>query len=81
MVRACRGDWCVLVREVVSTLMVQAGEVLLHATVSMGGGGVVSKDGCMGRSDVAGCCIDVRHGSWSDASCRHGACGIMWRIR
>ena len=39
MVTAHRGDQCVLVRGVVSILMVLAGEVLLYATVSMGGGG------------------------------------------
>ena len=47
-------------RGVVSTLMVLADEVPLYATVSMGGWGVVSKDGCISRADVAGCCIDVR---------------------
>ena len=59
--RASRNDQRVLVRGVVSTLMLLAGEVPMHATVSMGGGGVI-KDGCIGRSDVVGCCIDVRPG-------------------
>ena len=39
MERASRNDWFILVRGVVKTLMVLAGEVPLHATVSMGGGG------------------------------------------
>ena len=38
MARARRGDWRVLVRGVVSTLMVLADEVPLRATVSIGGG-------------------------------------------
>ena len=45
MARARRGDRCVLVRGVVSTLTVLAVEVLLHATVSMGGGGLLVRTG------------------------------------
>ena len=41
MARARRGDWCFLVRGVVSTLMVLSGEVPLRANVRMGGGGLV----------------------------------------
>ena len=59
MARASRNDRRVLVRGVVSTLMLLAVEVPMHATLSMGVGGVI-KDGCIGRSDVVGCCIDVR---------------------
>ena len=45
MARSRHGDRCVLVCGVVSTLMLLAGEVSLRATVIMGGGGIVSKDG------------------------------------
>ena len=45
MERYCRGDRCVLVRGVFSTLMVLAGEVPLHATVIIGGGGLLLRKG------------------------------------
>ena len=47
MERASRNDWFILVRGVVKTLMVLAGEVLLHATVSMGGGGLLLRTGAL----------------------------------
>ena len=45
MARASRKDRRVLVRWVVSTLMELAGEVPLHANLSMGGGGVILRTG------------------------------------
>ena len=45
MTRGRRGDRCVLVRGVVSTIMVLAGEVPLHATLSMGGEGLLLRTG------------------------------------
>ena len=45
MTRACRGDRCVLVCGIVSTLGLQAGEVPLRATVSMGVGVLLVRTG------------------------------------
>ena len=56
MARFSRNDWRVLVLGVVSTLMVLAGEVPLHATVSMGEGGGLLRTGALANptlQDVA----------------------------
>ena len=63
MARASCNDQRVLVRMVVSTLMILAGEVPLRATVSMGGEEVIVKTGASAdptSQDVAMMSVSVR---------------------
>ena len=83
MVRARRGDQCVLMRGVVSTLMVLAGEVLLHDTVSMSGGGLLVRIGASADlmlQDVALMSVSV-HGPMLDvgmASVEYCGASARW---
>ena len=81
MVRARRDDRCVLVRGVVSTLMVLAGEVPLRATVSMGGrGGLLLRTGASSdqtSQDVA--LMSVLGGLFSSANCLFFVIFMIWR--
>ena len=76
MVRARLNNRYVLVRGVVSTLMVLAGEVPLSATVSMGWGGLLVSTGASAYPTLQ----DFSLMSVFGRGPMHGVCGIWWRI-